>query len=183
MIPAFSSLEAYCHPKREDLLNRTIYVDLNLLNEMEIKTPPEPDPELTARVRDALKQLEPFLEQVMRMRFYEGATVAEIAQSLRKSEKEISGALYEAGRQMKIFLAGYVAERWGIEVDGLCKICIHPKRVAIEKILKNKGKNETWRNITENIREATGEKFHPPQVLKAHLKHMNNDEDYDNEKR
>ena len=164
-------------------MDRIKYVDLNLLDQLEIRIPPEPDPEWTARVRDALQQLEPFLEQVMRMRFYDGATIPELARSLQKTEKEISGALYEAGRQMKILLAGYVTKKWGLEIEGICRICVHPMKAVIEKILKNKGRNESWKNVTDRIREATGERFHPPQILKAHLKHMNSNEDCYNEKR
>ena len=117
------------------------------------------------------------------MRFYDGATIPELARSLQKTEKEISGALYEAGRQMKILLAGYVTKKWGLEIEGICRICVHPMKAVIEKILKNKGRNESWKNVTDRIREATGERFHPPQILKAHLKHMNSNEDCYNEKR
>lgn len=155
-------------------MSRIIFMDLNLLEGLENQLPPKPDPELESEVREALELLEPKLRQIIIMRYYEGLSEREAAEKLGRPEAEIVGMIYEAKRQLRIHLAEFVEKRWGLQIDGICKICAHPERAAIEDILKSKSRNESWKRITEKVFRATGERFYPPQVLKAHLKHMRN---------
>lgn len=155
-------------------MNRIIFMDLNLLDGLKNRLPLKPDPELELKVNEALNRLEPALRELIRMRFYEGASEREVAERLGKPEKEIVGMIYEAKRQLRNHLAEFVNKRWGLETAGICRICAHPERAAIEDILKSRSRNESWKKTTERVFRATGEKFHPPQVLKAHLKHMRN---------
>ncbi len=153
-------------------MNRIIYVDPEIIDILKIAPSPNPDPELAAAVGSALKKLEPELTEIIRERVYEGRKISEIALNLNKSEKDIIALLYEAKRQLKILLADFVKQRWGIETKGNCRICAHASREIIENILTIKKENDSWRQITAKIQEATGERFHPPQILKAHLKHI-----------
>ena len=164
-------------------MKRLQYVDLNILDDLELPMIQKPDPSLAAAVQDALKAIEPDLARIVRMRFYEGHTMIEIAGIIGKTERETSSLLYEAKRQLRELLAEYVAKRWGIKTKGICGVCSHPQRSEIEHILVNKDNGESWSKITEKIRLATGEIFHPPQILKAHLSHMKSDRRNDNDKR
>ncbi|UCC78417.1 MAG: hypothetical protein JSW64_09010 [Candidatus Zixiibacteriota bacterium] len=155
-------------------------MDLNLLDGLENRLPPKSDPELESKVSEALDRLEPALRELIRMRFYEGVSTREMAGRLDRPEKEIVGMIYEAKRQLRIQLAEFVNRRWGLETASFCGICAHPKRATIEKILKFRSRNESWKKTTERVFRATGEKFHPPQVLKAHLKHMRNTKEGNN---
>ena len=127
---------------------------------------------MIAAVDKALEKLEPKLRDILKMRYYDGATVPEIASTLSKSENEILGLIYEACRQMKILLADFVKRRWDIKSGTACRICAHPEREIIEKILLGKNDKESWRRVTDEISNAVGVRFHPPQILKAHLRHM-----------
>lgn len=153
-------------------MNRIIYVDPEIIDILTIGPSPSPDPELVAAVGSALKKLEPKLSEIIHERVYEGRKISEIAVNLNKSEKDITALLYEAKRQLKILLADFVKQRWGIETKGNCRICNHDSREKIEKILITKKENDSWRQSTAKIQKAVGERFHPPQILKAHLKHM-----------
>jgi hypothetical protein len=158
-------------------------MDLGLFENREIQASPKPDPELVSVVNEALECLTPDLREILKMRYYDGATTREIALAMHKSEKEILSLIYEARRQIRIQLAEFVSKRWGIETGKLCRICVHPKRALIETILIGKGRSESWGKTTDKIYEAVGERFHPPQILKAHLKHMNHSKERTNEQR
>lgn len=161
-------------------MKRIIFMELDILNGLENRLPPKPDPELVSKVDEALKRLEPALRDIIRMRFYDGISIREIADRLGRPEKEIIGTIYEAKRRMRIDLAEFVKKRWGLEIGNPCKICEHPERAAIENILNSKSPDESWKKIIERVYRATGEKFNPPQVLKAHLKHMRHLKDGNN---
>ena len=149
----------------------------DILDGQENRSTPKTDPELASQVDEALKRLEPALRDIIRMRFYDGISIREIADRLGRPEKEIIGTIYEAKRRMRIDLAEFVRKRWGIDIGNLCKICAHPERAAIENILTSKSPDESWKKITERVYRATGERFNPPQILRAHLKHMRQIED------
>jgi len=163
-------------------LKRIVFMDPGIFNGLEVLAAPEPDPELVSNVNTALEQLEPALQEILKLKYYEGATTGEIALALDKPEKEIISLIYEAKRQMRFHLAEFVNKRWGIKSGRLCRICIHPRRAAIESILIGKSQSESWGKITDRIYEAGEERFHPPQILKAHLKHMNHIKDRKNER-
>jgi len=154
-------------------LKRIIFTAPDKLEALNNCSSIEADPELIAEVNRALEQLEPPLRELLKMWYYEGARITDIARVFNISEKEISRRLYEAKRQMKILLADFVKKRWGVDTGGICRICAHPRRSAIAKILSDRGRNESWKSINERLLEAVGEEFQPPQILKAHIKHMN----------
>jgi hypothetical protein len=154
-------------------LKRIILLDPELLDVLEDRFSPNPDPELLSRVNEALEQLDPEYREILKLWYYDGARIRDITRALDKSEKEIMELLYEAKRQVKILLAGFVKKRWGVETKGICRICSHAQRNIIEKILSNKVSGESWRKINDNIYKAIGTRFQPPQILKAHIRHMN----------
>jgi hypothetical protein len=162
-------------------LKRIILLDPEILDVLEDHRSPDPDPELLSRVNEALEQLHPEHRELLKMWYYDGARMRDIARVLDKSEKEIKELLYEAKRQMKILLADFVRKRWGVGTKGICRICSHPQRNIIERILSNKVSGESWRKINDNIFKAIGTRFQPPQILKAHLKHMKQKKDNQNE--
>jgi len=158
-------------------------MDLDIFDNPENQVLPKPDPELVLNVNKALEYLTPDLREILIMRYYDGATTGEISLAMHKPEKEILSLIYEARRQMKIQLGEFVKKRWGIETGKLCRICVHPGRATIESILIGKRRTESWGKISKKIYEVVGERFHPPQILKAHLKHMNLMKEQTNEKR
>ena len=164
-------------------MKRVIFTDPKNMEVLNNRISIEADPELVAEVNRALEQLEPRFKELLKMWYYDGARIKDMAQVFDMSESEISGLLYEAKRQMKILLADFVKKRWGVDAGGLCRICAHPRRDDIEEILSARGRNESWRSINDRLSEVVGEKFQPPQILKAHIKHMNRNRTGENEKR
>lgn len=162
-------------------MKRIVFTDPEKLEILNSRTSIEADPELVAEVNRALERLEPPLKELLKMWYYDGARIKDIARQFNKSEREISGLLYEAKRQLKILLADFVKKRWGVDTEGICRICAHPRRTAIDEILSGRGRYESWRSINDKLSEAVGERFQPPQILKAHIKHMNQNRTGENE--
>lgn len=97
----------------------------------------------------------------------------QIAERNDISEKEVVKRIYEAKRQLKMMLAEFVRKRWGLQIKGVCRICTHPQKETIDTILRNIDDGESWRKICREVENAIGDRIYPPQILKAHMKHMN----------
>ena len=153
-------------------MHRIIYMDPNLLEGLELKMRPDPDPEIDFEVNQAMERIDPALRDLLKARYYDGKTLSELAAEFGIDDKNVRRLLYKAVREMKIQLADFVRRRWGIENAHVCWVCVHPERDKIEAILREKSESNSWRHITERIFEAAGRRFPPPQVLKAHMAHM-----------
>jgi hypothetical protein len=73
-----------------------------------------------------------------------------------------------------MLLADFVKKRWSIDPPGICRICVHPKQEIINEIIIKKNPKTSWAVIIRQINNVIGEKFTPPQILKAHLNHIKN---------
>lgn len=155
-------------------MHRIIYLDPEILQLLKPAPEQSTDPEVIETVKKAIENLDSNLRQVIHERYFEGLTLAEMAERSGVEEREIAKSIYEANRQLKIALTDFVAKRWGVKPRGICRICGHPKRASIEKILLTFKSGDSWARISREIESAVDEKFHPPQILKAHLKHISN---------
>jgi hypothetical protein len=153
-------------------LHRLIFLDPDIIQNLKAVSPIDPDPELVEAVDRALLQLVPDLRRLIRERYFESLTVKEISERNHLPEAETIAGIYEAKRRLKMLLAEFVRKRWGIETKEVCRICIHPQKEKIEAILQNRKKTESWGSTCRRVKRLLGERIHPPQILKAHIKHM-----------
>ncbi len=154
-------------------MHRIIYLDPEIIEHLNTFASRPPDPELIETVNEALERLESDLRQIVYERYFEGLSIPQIAERNKITDKEVVRRIYEAKRQLKMMLAEFVRRRWGLQIEGVCKICKHPRREMIDSILRNKTDDESWRRICKRIEKEVGDRIHPPQILKAHIKHMN----------
>ncbi len=153
-------------------MHRLIFLDPDLIQLMGESSSQHADPDVIDAVSGALKALGREMEEVVRARYFEGLSVPAIAARYEIQDREVVGILYEAKRRLKILLADFPEKRWGVSTDGLCRVCGHPERKKIEKILMVNAGSRSWGAICREVEQAVGERFYPPQVLKAHLKHI-----------
>ncbi|MEE9555152.1 MAG: sigma-70 family RNA polymerase sigma factor [candidate division Zixibacteria bacterium] len=157
-------------------MHRILFLDPEFLQNIQAIRDHPADPEIIEAVTEALKRLPPETERLIRERFFEGLSLSEIAERSDIDFKEVVRAIYEGKRQLKILLSEFVKRRWGIKPEGICRVCGHPKRKEIERIVIKCNRSRSWGEICAAVEKATGERFHPPQILKAHIKHMNNNQ-------
>ncbi len=151
---------------------RIVYVDPAQLEPIEPIEFTPTDPALAEAVRRALGVLPGDLREVIIQREMMGMTIREISSANGLTEKEANSKLYEARRQLRHHLADFVFDRWGIEASGICRLCGHPQQEVINRMLRAKRKSEAWGSFNRRLFRRTGERFSPPRILIAHLKHL-----------
>jgi len=149
-----------------------VYWDPALLAIEELPGPAQSDSEIVSAVQNAIEQLPTAQREIITARFYEGLTLDQIGARLGLTRKGVLAQNYAAIRSLKYQLSSFVKAKWGIEVSGLCRICRHPKRSEIEKMLLSKSKHETWGAFGKRLKREIGERIHPPRILISHLGHL-----------
>jgi len=74
--------------------------------------------------------------------YFSGVKISELAIKNEKTVIEIKKLIYEARRILRIILSEFAEKRWGIQIKGHCRICIHPRRAEIENILRSKKRKQ-----------------------------------------
>lgn len=154
-------------------MKRIAYVGLGAVEVLESIQLSAPNPPVDTEVHKALQKLRPDLQSLISDYYFDGVSISSIAAGEGISEKEIRLHLRLAKRHLRYMLCNFVKLRWGIKAARKCQICSHPKRKDIDRLLQAKSENETWGAFGRRLAAATGQHFHPPQVLIAHLKHIN----------
>lgn len=151
---------------------RVIFVEPKELEQIEPIGVALPDPTLVAAVDKAINKLPANLRELVIQKVKLGMTARQIAKASNITEKEVVTAYYEAKRQLKIQLADFVFNRWGIKSYGICTICGHPRQDVIDKMLHGKRQSESWGSFNRRLMATIGERFTPPKLLIAHLNHI-----------
>ncbi len=146
--------------------------DPQVIDTIEIEQSKLTDPVLVDTVSNAMNRLDPGSQQLIYEIFYQGHSLSGIASRDGIPLNELNRRFYEIKRQLKMILGDFVKNRWGLNVTGTCRICSHPRKEAIDRVILAKNDSESWGQICKNLESITGEKFYPPQILKAHLKHI-----------
>lgn len=149
-------------------------MDPEIIQQVKAGLHPSPDPEIIEAVEDAMRRLGPNLSDIIHQRYFEGLTTAEIAARNEIDEKKAVALIYEGKRRLRLLLADFVERRWQVKTGRLCRICRHPQRQRIEEILVEYNGSCSWTVMNERLQRVVGERFNPPQILKAHLRHMEN---------
>jgi hypothetical protein len=131
-----------------------------------------PDPGLVLAVRRALKNLSATHREIVEARLYDCLTFSQIALRLNMTERNARASYYAARQALKLSLAHFVEKRWQVKPDGICRICTHPRRVQIEKLLSQKTQSETWSAFGRKLEREIGEIIKPPKILIAHQMHI-----------
>lgn len=153
-------------------MHRTIFLDPDIIENLKTISRADPDPELVEAVSEALLTLSPDLRRIICERYFEGLTIGEISERNQLAETEAISRIYEARRRLKMLLAEFVRKRWGITVEGVCRICAHRKKEEIETILRTRRPSESWGSTCRRVERLLKERVQPPQILIAHMKHM-----------
>ncbi len=133
----------------------------------------KPDKQVVSAVRKALEQLEPFEQDFIESYYFQGKTYREIAKFQNRRISRIEGLHRRSLAKLKKYLARFVKERFDIdaEIGSDCIICSSDYKEEIDKLIKNKKKQETWKNIIKILKEKYQIQIKTPQVLIGHQKY------------
>jgi len=116
-------------------------------------------------LESALQRLEPLAREIIRRRFWQGQSLAHIARVLGISPGHVRRELQNALTR----LSGMLPERGG-PVQPSCRLCSHPLRYRIDRLLSGRREGETWRGFLTQLRREYGISGLPATALECHLR-------------
>lgn len=171
-------------PKRIIIGNWLVDIAIDPKNEIPLYTDeisPPSNSEVENAVRTALNKLSPQEREFVERYYFQGESYRQIAKALKKRDCRIESLHRTAMRKLKNYLASFVKEKYGIEIepDPNCAICLSSNRRKIDSLIDAKKISATWKSIIRTLRENYHINIKTPQSLIAHQKYHG--EDYRNE--
>jgi len=133
--------------------------------------------ELEEKVEQALDNLESAEKEFIRHFYYDCKSYDQISEIMNKTKDRLERIHCSALEKLKFSLKEFVSQRYKIKVSPKkkCLICSHPEREKLEKLIKAKKKEETWKKILRMFKEEFNLEIKTPQILINHQKkHMVN---------
>ncbi|RKX20003.1 MAG: hypothetical protein DRP51_06445 [Candidatus Zixiibacteriota bacterium] len=133
----------------------------------------KPDEKVISAVRTAIKKLTEQERNFIENYYFQGKTYREIARILNRRISRIEGLHRRSLAKLRKYLAGFVKERFGIdaEIGRECIICASPYKEKIDRLIKSKSRQETWKRIIEILWNKYQIRIKTPQVLIGHQKY------------
>ncbi|HXF48274.1 MAG TPA: sigma factor-like helix-turn-helix DNA-binding protein [Verrucomicrobiae bacterium] len=104
-------------------------------------------------VRGALSRLSEKEKEIVERFHFCGESTAQIGARLNLSEFCVYATLRQARRKLKRILRTYVQKRYGVSIETAnCPVCRSENREAIDRLMKTKTKEETWKRILRKLR-------------------------------
>lgn len=133
------------------------------------------DEETNNKVREAVERLTPSERQFIEYFYFQDKTYREISHLLNKKTHKLEKIHHRALNKLKIRLSEYVKTRFGLDVqkETNCMICQSPFRRELDKLIKAKKEEETYKPLMRILNEKYGLEIKSPQVIIGHKKkHM-----------
>jgi hypothetical protein len=143
--------------------------DKNLLS---LSENPELD-QLRESVNEAVKALPEDQQTIIRMYYFERASLKQIMVETGKSKFQVDRALANAKTALKHSLAAIVQQRWP-ECNIIlprCPLCDHPRRQEIDLMISKKPKSQNWREFNQALFRKFGLTVNPPSLIMYHIQY------------
>lgn len=133
----------------------------------------KPDEKVVSAVRKAIEKLNPQEREFIESYYFQGKTYREIAEIQNRRISRIEGLHRRSLAKLKIYLAGFVKDQFDLDVEigRDCIICLSPYKYKINKLIKAKKKQETWKKIIKILKDKYQIQVKTPQVLIGHQKY------------
>jgi RNA polymerase sigma factor (sigma-70 family) len=133
------------------------------------------DKELEKQVRQALGKLDETERKFILYFYFDCFSYKEIGFLLKKRKDKLQRIHQSALDKLKLILKDYVEKRFEFRTndDTGCIICQNPHRKKLDRIIRGKRKEETWKRVIKILRNGYDLRIKTPQILIGHLKkHM-----------
>ena len=155
-----------------------IYVDSQTLARI-AGVSPEPDfdsedyLEFLEAVRKEVIALPESDSRVIIMYYFECRSIEEIAGEIGIGDTDIKMILRRSLLTLKSRLDKMVRARWPRRFadNPKCRICRHPQKDEIERILREKAPSESWGSVNSRLKSKLGLSFNPPSILISHMRY------------
>ena len=133
------------------------------------------DEETNQKVREAVEKLTPLEREFIEYFYFECKSYKEISLILNKTIRKLERIHNRALTKLKMLLSDYVKTRFKLSIpeETDCMICKSPFRRELDKLIKAKKKEETYKSLMRVFKEKYGLEIKTPQVIIGHKKkHM-----------
>ncbi len=131
--------------------------------------------ETNRKVKEAVERLSPLERQFIKYFYYECRSYQDISEILNKETHKLERIHHRALGKLKILLSDYVKTRFRLSLpeETDCMICNSPFRQELNRLIKAKKEEETYRSLIRIFRGKYGLNIKSPQVIIGHKrKHM-----------
>lgn len=136
---------------------------------------PVADEQTSQRVREAIGKLSPLERRFIEYFYFEYKSYKEISLILNKKIHKLERIHTRALGKLKMLLSDYVKTRFKLYLpeETNCIICKSPFRKELDKLIRAKKKEETYKRLMKVFHEKYGLNIKTPQVIIGHMKkHM-----------
>ncbi len=133
----------------------------------------KPDEKVVSAVRKTIEKLDPQEKEFIENYYFQGKTYREIAKIQDRRISRIEGLHRRSLAKLKKYLAGFVKDQFDIDVEigRDCIICSSPYKNKINRLIKAKKKQETWKKIIKILKDKYQIQIKTPQILIGHQKY------------
>jgi RNA polymerase sigma factor (sigma-70 family) len=131
--------------------------------------------QINQKVREAVEKLLPLERQFVEYFYFECKSYKEISLILNKTIRRLERIHNRALSKLKMLLSDYVKTRFNLSIpeETDCMICKSPFRRELDKLIKAKKREETYKSLMRVFKEKYGLDIKTPQVIIGHKrKHM-----------
>ena len=131
--------------------------------------------QINQKVREAVEKLTPLERQFIEYFHFQCMSYQEISLILNKTIRRLERIHDRALGKLKMLLSDYVKTRFKLSIpeETECMICKSPFRRELDKLIKAKKKEETYKSLMRVFKEKYGVNIRTPQVIIGHKKkHM-----------
>jgi len=133
------------------------------------------DEETNQKVREAVAKLTPLERQFVEYFYFEDKSYREISVILNKKIHKLERIHNRALTKLKMLLSNYVKTRFKLSIPEKtdCIICTSPFRQELDRVIRAKKEEETYKSLLRVFKEKYGLDIKTPQVIIGHKKkHM-----------
>ena len=130
--------------------------------------------QISEAVALALSKLNDNERELIEQFHYMGRSYREIAESSGRNIHRLEALHERALKKLRTALAPLVKRLYGLAVstDLDCPICTSPHRAAIDHLIKERNRSDTWRPIIRRLKDRFGIAINTPQTLIGHEKYQ-----------
>lgn len=129
--------------------------------------------EIEQVVGRAMATLTDWEAEFIRLFYFEGLSYRLISEQSGRAIHKLEGLHRRAVRKLKTRLQKFVAERYPVDIEPLpdCIVCQSDHIEAINRLILQRDRRDTWKPILKTLREEFGIMIRSPQALIGHEKY------------
>jgi len=131
------------------------------------------DGQIELAVRSAIAELDDREREFIIQYYYAGQTYRQIGERLGVPRHRLETIHRRAIRRLRALLGAFVRDRYGVadDVSPGCPLCASPNRAEIDRIIRSRDPDGTWRPVIRALKQRFGLKITAVQTLISHEKY------------